>query len=93
MTFFSNIIDVSAIAAFLVWTTKNSQWNERKRHHRRLLLLELGYDFVESHLDRRRQQPQAIQRDVRLAMQVIGQTITTISHGDMVLTVVVKRRC
>jgi hypothetical protein len=92
MTFFFNIVDVAAIAAFLVWSTKNSQWNEKKRHRRRLFLLQLGHDLVEFHINRRRQQPQAIQKDVRLAMQAIGQTITT-PQSDKISATDVKRRC
>jgi hypothetical protein len=92
MTFFFNIVDAAAIAAFLVWTTKNSQWNEKKRHRRRLFSLQLGHDLVEFHIDRRRQQPQAIQKDVRLAMQAIGQIITT-PQSNKVSTTDVKRRC
>ncbi|CAF1317325.1 unnamed protein product [Rotaria sordida] len=83
------MVDVSAIAAFLVWTTKNSQWNEKKRHCRRFFLLQLGYDLVESHVDQRRQQFQSIKRDVRLAMQAIGQTITT-SQPQRISTIGIK---
>ncbi|CAF2332905.1 unnamed protein product [Rotaria sp. Silwood2] len=39
MTFFFNVLDVGGIAAFVVWITKNPQWNERKRHRRRLFLI------------------------------------------------------
>jgi hypothetical protein len=92
MIFFFNIVDVGAIAAFIIWTTKNPPWNEKKRHRRRLFLMQLGYDLVEPHLDRRRQQPQALQRDVRMAMQAIGQIITT-SQPDTVLSTSVRRRC
>ncbi|CAF4780839.1 unnamed protein product [Rotaria sp. Silwood2] len=83
MTFFFNIVDVGTIAAFIIWTTKNPSWNEKKRHCQRLFLMQLGYDLVEPHIDRRQQQPQARQRDVRMAMQAIGQTITT-SQPDTV---------
>jgi hypothetical protein len=92
MTFFFNIIDIGALAAFLVWTSKNPEWNNRKQHRRRVFLLQLGHDLVESHLNQRRQQPQAIQRDVRLAMQAIGQTVT-ISKADNISTTGGKKRC
>ncbi len=45
----------------------------------------MGYDLIEPHLDR--QQPQALQGDVRMAMQAIGQTITT-SQPDTVYQLV-----
>ncbi|CAF4203712.1 unnamed protein product, partial [Rotaria sordida] len=61
MTFFFNIIDVGALAAFIVWVTKNPQWNEKKCYRRRIFLMELGYDLIQSHLERRQHQPQALQ--------------------------------
>ncbi len=63
MTFFFNMVDVAGISAFIVWISKNSQWNDRKRHRQRLFLLQLGHDLVNDHLNRRRQQPQAMQRN------------------------------
>ena len=55
MTFFFNLIDVSGIAAFVIWISKVPQWNEGKRHRRRLFLIQLGHELVELYLDRRRQ--------------------------------------
>jgi hypothetical protein len=39
MTFFFNMIDVAALAAFILWISKNPQWNEGKSHHRRIFLM------------------------------------------------------
>jgi hypothetical protein len=75
MTFFFNIIDIAGLAAFVLWTTKSPQWNEGKLHRRRLFLQQLGRSLVEAHLNERCQNPQAIQRNVRLAMQAIGLSI------------------
>ncbi|CAF1457562.1 unnamed protein product [Adineta ricciae] len=58
--------DVGAIAAFVVWTTRNPQWNEKKNYRRRLFLMEVGYDLLQLHLDRRQHQPRALQKNVRL---------------------------
>ena len=91
MTFFFNILDV-ALAAFVIWITKNPQWNEKKSHRRRLFLIELGYDLIQSHLDQRRHQPQAFQKNVRIAIQAIGLTVTT-SQPNTVSTATVKQRC
>ena len=92
MIFFLNLIDVSGIAAFVIWISKAPQWNEGKRHRRRLFLIQLGHELVELYLDRRRQQPQTTQRGVRLAVETIGLSIastlpTNASAG------VAKRRC
>ncbi|CAF3934257.1 unnamed protein product [Rotaria sp. Silwood2] len=53
----------------------------------------LGYnDLVQPHLNWRRQQPQAMQRIVSMAMQAIGQSVTTLQL-DTVPATGVKRRC
>ncbi|CAF4808542.1 unnamed protein product, partial [Rotaria magnacalcarata] len=48
--------------------------------------------LIEAHVDRRQQQPQSMQRGVKLALQAIGQT-TTLSQPPMASTIAVKRRC
>ena len=75
MTFFFNMIDIAGIAAFVVWTSKNPEWNEGKLHRRRLFLQQLGRSLVDAHLNRRCHNLQAMQRNVRLAMQAIGLQI------------------
>ncbi|CAF1049694.1 unnamed protein product [Rotaria sordida] len=92
MTFFFNIIDVGALAACIVWLTKNPQWNEKKCYRRRIFLMELGYDLIQSHLERRQHQPQALQKRVRIAMQAIGLTVAT-SQPNTVSTDTAKQRC
>ncbi|CAF1291691.1 unnamed protein product [Rotaria sordida] len=92
MTFFFNIIDVGALAACIVWLTKNPQWNEKKCYRRRIFLMELGYDLIQSHLERRQHQPQALQKGVRIAMQAIGLTVAT-SQPNTVSTDTAKQRC
>jgi hypothetical protein len=92
MTFFFNIIDVGALAAFIVWVTKNPQWNEKKCYRRRIFLMELGYDLIQSQLDRRQHQPQALQKGVRIAIQAIGLTIAA-SQPNTVSTAIAKQRC
>ena len=77
MTFFFNMIDIAGIGAFVIWTSKNPEWNDGKLHRRRLFLQELGRSLTDAHLDRRHQNPQAVQRNVRLAMQSIGLSVTS----------------
>ncbi len=89
MTFFFNIINVGALAAFIVWATKNPQWNEKKCYRRRIFLMELGYDLIQSHLDRRHHQPQALQKGVQIAMQAIGLTVAA-SQPNTVSTATAK---
>ena len=68
---FFNTIDIVGIAAFLILSGKNTQWEQGKTHRRRLFLLQLGFELVEAHVLRRQQQPQSMQKNVRLAMQAI----------------------
>ncbi|CAF1690849.1 unnamed protein product, partial [Adineta ricciae] len=70
----------------------NPQWNEKKNYRRRLFLMELGYDLVQSHLDGRRQQPHALQQNVRIAIQALGLTGTT-SHPVIVSASTGKQHC
>ena len=32
MSFFFNMIDVASVAAYILWTTKNSHWNDTKKY-------------------------------------------------------------
>lgn len=77
MAVFFNIIDVAGIAAFIIWTTKNPQWNDNKRCRRRIFLQQLGRSLVDAHLNQRRQNPYAFQRGVRLAMSILDTTIAS----------------
>jgi hypothetical protein len=87
------MVDVAGISAFIVWISKNLQWNDGKRHRRRLFLLQLSHDLVNDHLNRRRQQPQAMQRNVRLALQAIGLPLTTPLPDDTIPISGIKQRC
>ena len=62
MTFFFNMIDVAGIAAYVIWRTKNPQWNNNKRHRRRIFLQQLGRSVVDSYLNQRSKNPQAVQQ-------------------------------
>ncbi|CAF4192844.1 unnamed protein product [Rotaria sp. Silwood2] len=52
-----------------------------------------GHELVDPYLNRRRQQPQALQKEVRLAMQTIGLPIITSTFPENASAGVVKRRC
>jgi hypothetical protein len=75
MWFFFNMIDVAGIAAYVLWTPKNTQWNETKPYGRRLFLQQLGRSLVDPHLNQCSRNPYAVQRNVRLAMQSLGFSI------------------
>jgi hypothetical protein len=73
---FSNIIDVAGIAAYIIWTTKNSQYNNNKLYGRRLFLQQFDRSFVNSYLNQCCHHLCAVQRGVRLAIQSLGLSIT-----------------
>lgn len=47
MCVFSNIIDISAINAFVIWKMLNPNWNAKKTYKRRLFLIELGKSLAD----------------------------------------------
>ena len=50
MVLFYNILDVSGVNAFIIWTHLNLDWQKNKTHRRRLFLKQLGKDLVEEHM-------------------------------------------
>ena len=43
---FYNMLDISAINAYVIWKALNPNWNSNKSHKRRLYLLQLGKDLA-----------------------------------------------
>lgn len=55
MILFYNILDISAINAFIIWIHLNPTWNLRRLNRRRLFLKALGFALVKEHLKMRLQ--------------------------------------
>lgn len=72
MTIFFNILDCASVAAYVTWTAKNPCWNQNNTHKRRLFLRELAEALVADNLQRRYQNPQMMQGQVRLAFKALG---------------------
>lgn len=72
MTLFYNIIDTSAVAAYVVWCCKHPEYNSGKTHKRRLFLVELAESLIQEQLIRRMSNPQAMQSGVKLAFSALG---------------------
>ena len=53
LRFFHNLLDVAGVAAFILWTSKNPNWEGRKLHKRRLFLELLSDQLVEGEIQRR----------------------------------------
>lgn len=48
-----NLIDVSGIAAYMVWTNLNPQWNSAKQYKRRVFLRSVSESLILPHIRRR----------------------------------------
>lgn len=55
---FANMIDISALNAYILWCETNPEWNEHKLHKRRIFLQELGLELIQGLIDNRKRQPQ-----------------------------------
>ena len=43
---FYNMLDISAINAYVIWKALNPNWNSNKSHKRKLCLLQLGKELA-----------------------------------------------
>lgn len=57
---FSNMLDISAYNAYVIWTEINPSWNSNKLYKRRLFLEELGKQMIEPNIVRRERLPRGI---------------------------------
>ena len=64
MNFFFNMIDVTSVASYILWTTKSPQWNDTKKYGSRSFLQQLGNGLIDAHLNQRYQNPHTLQRKV-----------------------------
>ena len=57
---FSNMIDISACNAYIIWKEINCFWNTNKLFKRRLFLEELGKQMIKPHIVRRERLPHSL---------------------------------
>jgi hypothetical protein len=53
MVLFYDILDISALNAYIIWLHLNPQWNANKKTRRRLFLKDLGAELVHEQLQHR----------------------------------------
>jgi hypothetical protein len=76
MTVFYNMIDVAAVASFVIWHLEHPTWHSAQVHHRRRIYLkQLGNELVCGYLQRRMANPYALQKGVPLALKALGYSI------------------
>lgn len=56
---FYNMLDTSAYNAFVLWTSIDSKWNEKRLTKRRLFLEELGKSLIFQHIEARQRLPRS----------------------------------
>lgn len=59
-TVFCNIIDISAINAFVLWKSFDPDWQANKKFKRRLFLIDLGYALIKNTIIGRKRLPRGI---------------------------------
>ncbi|KAM4038566.1 uncharacterized protein ACNLHF_016923 [Anomaloglossus baeobatrachus] len=57
MVVFSNILDVAAYNAFVLWTHIHQGWISKKKNKRMMFLEELGRSLIKAHIDQRERVP------------------------------------
>ncbi|KRY50270.1 PiggyBac transposable element-derived protein 4 [Trichinella britovi] len=78
MVLWFNTLDCAGLAAYVIWTCKNPDWNARKSQRRRLFLMECGKNLVDIVLQKRAASPpQSLPYTVRKAIEQIGTATST----------------
>ncbi|KRY27084.1 hypothetical protein T01_2762 [Trichinella spiralis] len=73
MVLWFNTLDCAGLAAYVIWTCKNPDWNARKSQRRRLFLIECGKNLVDIVLQKRAASPpQSLPYTVRKAIESMG---------------------
>ncbi|CAF1454756.1 unnamed protein product [Rotaria sordida] len=94
MVFF-NMIDIAAINAMTIWLCQNPEWNNRKKHIRRLFLEQLSKSLTNPHNQRRSEQSHLTSK-VKLALQSLGYelkpeiSLAQVNTNDVIK---IKKRC
>ena len=85
MVLFLNMIDVGAIAAFILWLSLNPTWKESEGKRRRgIFLRDLGYALVMPHMERRSSIP-TLQLSVRYLCVQTNYQHFVFSKSDILL--------
>ena len=85
MVLFFNMVDVAALASFVIWICNVPDWRkESKWSRRRQFLVELGEQLVKTIIIRRPQMPTHLRQDIRDAIATVSDKLHL--TRDMVTT-------
>jgi Transposase IS4 len=83
MIIFFNMIDVAALASYIVWISHFPEWRqESKWSRRRQFLVELGESLVKPEISRRAENPATLRQQIKAAMSLLG-FVTETEFGRM----------
>ena len=71
-TIFMNMLDVAAVAAYVVWMEQMQDWNHGKSNKRHRFLSELSNQLVLPEQIRRFENPRAMQKGANKALELLG---------------------
>lgn len=92
MVLFFNMVDVAAVASYVIWLCNFPNWRMKKRRtRRRLFLMELGECLVEDLLQERLNNPRALQKSVKSAFVELGKL--DLRHHTAQGAPAAKKRC
>ena len=80
MVLFYNLLDVSALNAFIIWIHLNPNWMNGILYKRRIFLTELGKQLVRDNAARR-----AVKSPISLALLLQGQTQAQLLERNVVV--------
>ena len=90
MNMFYNMVDVAAIASFVLWIEQNGD-RDGKKQKRRLFLRDLANMLVLPQQERRLSNPRMLQKGVKSALQTLGFSVAP--QTQSVSTTSMRKRC
>lgn len=73
---FMNILDIGALNAFIIWMSKNIDWNRGLKNRRYRFLLEIGEELTLPNIHRRANNPNGLHLPVVRAIEAVGVNVT-----------------
>lgn len=83
MTIFFNILDSAAIASYVLWILRFPNWDITTSHRRRNFLKELSGSLIGPFIQRRIQNPRALQPGVRSALKALGYQLLNVQQPHL----------
>lgn len=86
LALFFNMMDISALNAYIVWTAIDPAWHQGMSHRRRLFLEELGKKLVTPQIARRQHLPKTPESTSLILEAQVGSSNPTIDSASSTST-------